>query len=76
MSNYDLYKNKSYNLRLPNELRMKFEIIAKRKGYKKISHAYKDVIENYVKAYEIQYGEIKLPIQTEGNNENQQGDKE
>lgn len=60
MSTYDLYKNKSYNLRLPNELRIKFEIIAKRQGYKKTSHAYKEVIKNYVKAYELQYGEIKL----------------
>ncbi|MCI8853018.1 MAG: hypothetical protein HFI32_05870 [Lachnospiraceae bacterium] len=60
MSTYELYKNKTYPLRLPDELRMKFEIIAKRKGYKKISHAYKEVIENYVKAYEIQYGEIKI----------------
>lgn len=60
MSTYDLYKNKAYNLRLPNELRMKFEIIAQRQGYKKTSHAYKEVIENYVKAYELQYGEIKI----------------
>ena len=60
MSTYDLYKNKSYNLRLPNELREKFEIIAERQGYKKTSHAYKDVIEKYVQAYELQYGEIKL----------------
>ena len=36
MSTYDLYKNKTYPLRLPDELRKKFEIIAERKGYKKI----------------------------------------
>lgn len=60
MSTYDLYKNKSYNLRLPNETREKFEIIAKRQGYNKLSHAYKDVIENYIKAYELQYGEIHI----------------
>ena len=58
MSTYDLYKNKTYPLRLPDELRKKFEIIAERKGFKKTSHAYKEVIENYVKAYEMQYGEI------------------
>ena len=61
MSTYDRYKNKSYNLRLPAELKAKFEIIAKREGYKKTSHAYKDVIEKYVKAYEIRYGEVELP---------------
>lgn len=60
MSTYDLYKNKAYNLRLPNELRIKFEIIAKRKGYKKTSHAYKDVIETYVKDYESLHGEIEI----------------
>lgn len=60
MSTYDLYRNKAYNLRLPNELRMKFEIIAKRQGFKKTSHAYKDVIEKYVQAYELQYGKINL----------------
>lgn len=60
MSTYDLYKNKSYNLRLPADLKKKFEIIAKRQGYKKTSHAYQDVIEKYVEAYEHQYGEIKL----------------
>lgn len=62
MSTYDLYKNKTYPLRLPDELRKKFEIIAERQGYKKTSHAYKDVIEKYVKAYELQYGEINIEI--------------
>lgn len=60
MSTYDLYKNKSYNLRLPAELKRKFEIIAERQGYKKTSHLYHDVIEKYVQAYEHQYGEIKV----------------
>lgn len=60
MSTYDLYKNKSYNLRLPAEIKTKFEIIAERQGYKKTSHAYLDVISNYVKAYEMQYGEIPI----------------
>lgn len=60
MSTYDLYKNKSYNLRLPAETKKKFEIIAQRQGYKKTSHAYLDVIEKYIQAYESQYGEIKL----------------
>ena len=68
MSTYDLYKNKTYALRLPNELREKFEEIAKRQGYKKLSNAYKDVIENYVKAYEIQYGEIDLSARAEKQN--------
>lgn len=65
MSTYDLYKNKTYPLRLPDELRKKFEIIAERQGYKKTSHAYKDVIEKYVKAYEMQYGEIEIKVETE-----------
>lgn len=60
MSTYDLYKNKSYNLRLPAELKAKFETIAKLQGYKKTSHAYHDVIQKYVDAYEHQYGEIKI----------------
>ena len=60
MSTYDLYKNKSYNLRLPAELKKKFEIIAERQGHTKTSKLYLEVIENYVKAYEMQYGEIKL----------------
>lgn len=60
MSTYDLYKNKSYNLRLPAELKRKFEIISERKGYKKYSHAYEDVIRKYVEAYELQYGEIEI----------------
>ena len=60
MSTYDLYKNKSYNLRIPGELKTKFEIIAKRQGYKYTSTAYEDVIRKYVEAYELQYGEIKI----------------
>lgn len=60
MSTYDLYKNKAYNLRLPNELRRKFEIIAKKEGYKKVSHAYKNLIEEYVKSYEKKNGEIDI----------------
>lgn len=60
MSTYDRYKNKAYSLRLPNELRIKFEEIAKRQGYTKTSKAYQDVIQKYVDAYEHQYGEIKI----------------
>ena len=60
MSTYDLYKNKSYNLRLPAELKKKFEIISKRQGYTMTSKLYLEVIENYVKAYELQYGEIDI----------------
>ena len=60
MSTYDLYKNKTYALRLPNELRIKFEEIARKNGYSKMSNAYKDVIEKYVKEYEKEHGEIKI----------------
>ena len=60
MSTYDLYKNKTYTLRLPNELRIKFEEIARRNGYNKMSNAYKDVIEKYVNEYEREHGEIKI----------------
>ena len=60
MSTYDLYKNKSYSLRLPNDLRMKFEYIAKEKGYSKTSHAYKDLIEKYVREYEKQNGAVEV----------------
>lgn len=60
MSNYDKYKNKSYNLRLPADLKLKFEIISKRQGYRFVSNAYEDVIAKYVEAYEHQYGEIQI----------------
>lgn len=60
MSTYDLYKNKSYNLRIPADLKRKFEIIAERQGYSKTSKLYYEVIKNYVEAYELQYGEIKI----------------
>lgn len=60
MSTYDLYKNKTYTLRLPNELRIKFEEIARRNGYNKMSNAYKDVIEKYVNEYEREHGEVKI----------------
>lgn len=62
MSPNESHKNKAYNLRLPNELRQKFEIIAKQLGYKKTSHAYKDLIENFVKDYETKNGEVKIEM--------------
>jgi predicted DNA-binding protein len=60
MAKYGLYNNKSYNLRLPEELKAKFEIIAKAQGYTMVSKAYKALIEDYVNKYESEHGKIEL----------------
>lgn len=63
MSNYDLYKNKSYNLRIPNMLREKAQIVAAIQGFDKMSHFYEHVISQYIAAYEAEHGEIILSDQ-------------
>ena len=60
MARHGLYNNKAYSLRIPDELREKFEIIAKAQGYTMVSKAYKDLIEDYVNKYESEHGKIEL----------------
>ena len=62
MSPNETHKHKAYNLRIPYELRAKFEFIAKEKGYTMLSKAYKDLIEGYVDKYEAENGRIELWI--------------
>ena len=59
MSTYDLYKNKTYSLRIPNELQQKIKIIAKRED-RKTSQQYELIIRNWINDYEAIHGEIKV----------------
>ena len=59
MSTYDLYKNKTYPLRIPNDLQKKIKIIADREG-RKASQQYELIIKNWVNDYEAIHGEIKI----------------
>lgn len=59
MSTYDLYKNKTYSLRLPNELRKKVEWIANEND-RKMSQQFELIIRNFVNDYEAIHGEIKV----------------
>lgn len=53
------YKNKTYPLRLPNELRIKIEIIAEKED-RPISKQYERIIKKYVESYEKEYGVITI----------------
>ena len=66
MSNYDLYKNKSYNLRIPNMLREKAQKVATIQGFNKMSHFYEHVISTYIAAYEAEHGEIIIKGENNG----------
>lgn len=59
MSTYDLYKNKTYSLRIPNELQQKIKIVAKRED-RKTSQQYELIIRNWINDYEAIHGEIKV----------------
>ena len=59
MSTYDLYKNKTYSLRIPNELQQKIKIVAKRED-RKTSQQYELIIRNGINDYEAIHGEIKV----------------
>lgn len=59
MSTYDLYKNKAYSLRIPNEMQAKIKQIAKSEN-RKISQQYEIIIRNFINDYEAVHGEIKL----------------
>lgn len=60
MSTYDLYKNKSYNLRIPNEMRIKAQIISEAEGFKKMSKFYEHIISAYIANYEEKNGPINI----------------
>ena len=64
MSTYDLYKNKTYSLRIPNELQQKIKTVASREN-RNISQQYELIIRNWINDYEAIHGEIEVG---EGNN--------
>jgi hypothetical protein len=51
------YKNKTYPLRIDNELRLKVEYIAKIED-RKISQQYERIIKNFISTYEDEHGEL------------------
>lgn len=57
MSTYDLYKNKAYSLRIPNEMQEKVKAIAKKEN-RKISQQYELIIKKFLDEYEKINGEI------------------
>ena len=67
MSTYDLYKNKTYPLRIPNELQQKIKTIANREN-RKISQQYELIIRNWINDYEAIHGEIV--VEKENNSDN------
>lgn len=56
---YGKYKNPTYSLRIPEELKKKVEIIAERNNIK-ASKLYLNIIQDYVDIYEQKFGEIKI----------------
>lgn len=59
MSTYDLYKNKAYSLRIPNEMQEKVKAIAKKEN-RKISQQYELIIKRFLEEYEKTNGKIKI----------------
>lgn len=55
--NMGQYKNKTYPLRLNNDLRLKVEYIAD-KEFRKISQQYELIISKYVEQYEVNHGQL------------------
>ena len=51
------YKNKTYPLRIDNELQMKIEYIAKLED-RKVSQQYERIIRNFINDYEENHGEL------------------
>lgn len=51
------YKNKTYNLRISNELQEKVKAIAI-KEERPISKQYERIVREYIQRYEAQHGEI------------------
>ncbi len=51
------YKNKTYSLRLPNELRLKAEYIATAE-YRDFSKQYELMISEYVNKWESEHGQL------------------
>lgn len=58
------YKNKTYNLRIPNEMQEKIKIIAKREN-RKASQQYEIIIGTWLAQYESLHGVIKINEETE-----------
>lgn len=56
------YKNKTYPLRIDNELQTKIRIIAQKED-RPISKQYEKIVREYIKAYEEEHGEINLEVQ-------------
>lgn len=68
MNYYEMYKNKSYNLRLPEIKKKKLQQIAKNKGIK-LSVLLEAVLTDYLDQYEQEHGQIRLdglPEQRDG----------
>lgn len=63
MSTYNLYKNKTYSLRLPNELQQKIKAIAEKEN-RKISQQYELIIRNWINDYEAIHGKIEIKEDT------------
>lgn len=59
MSTYDLYKNKTYSLRIPNELQEKIKHIAKVEN-RKMSQQYELIIRNFINDWEAVHGPIRV----------------
>ncbi|SFR97102.1 hypothetical protein [Anaeromicropila populeti] len=53
------YKNKTYPLRLDNDLRQKVEIIAN-KDDRALSKQYERMIRYYIEMYEKEHGKIEI----------------
>ena len=64
MSTYEKYKNKTYSLRIPNEMQEKIKIIAKREN-RKASQQYEIIISSWLAQYESLHGKIELEEETE-----------
>lgn len=67
MSTYDLYKNKTYSLRIPNELQQKIKTVASREN-RKISQQYELIIRNWINDYEAIHGEIEVGEENNSDN--------
>lgn len=58
MTKQGIYKNKSYNLRITDQLRNKLNYIKTESGYDNLSNLLVEILNNYVEAYEAEHGEI------------------
>lgn len=54
------YKNKSYNLRITDELKAKLNYIKSQSGYSNLSDLLVNILSNFVNDYEAEHGEIQI----------------